>query len=46
MQIKIIIRYHFTLGSVRSSIIKNSTEDKFWRACGKKGALLQLLVGM
>ena len=38
VQISITMRYHFTL--VRMSIIKKSTNNKFWRGCGEKGTLL------
>ena len=38
MQIKTTMRYHLT--PVRMAIIKKSTNDKCWRACGKKGMLL------
>ena len=38
MQIKTTMRYHFT--PVRMSTIKKSTNNKFWRGCGEKGALL------
>ena len=37
-QIKTIMRYQFTL--VRKAIIKKSTNNKCWRECGEKGALL------
>ena len=39
MQIKTAMRYHLTWG--RMAIIKKSTNNKFWRGCGKKGASLQ-----
>ena len=38
MQIKITVRYHLTL--VRIAIIKNSTNNKWWRGCGEKETLL------
>ena len=38
MQIKTIIRYHFT--RVRMAIIKKSTNNKCWRVCGEKGTLV------
>ena len=38
MQIKTTVSYHFT--PVRMAIIKKSTNNKFWRGCGEKGALL------
>ena len=34
MQFKITVRYHLT--PVRVAIIKNSTNNKFWRGCRKK----------
>ena len=37
-------RYYLTL--IRMAIIKKSTNNKCWRGCGEKGALLRLLVGM
>ena len=37
MQIKTIMRYHFT--STRMTIIKNPTNNKWWRGCGEKGTL-------
>ena len=44
MQIKSTMRYPLTL--VRMAIIKKSTNNKSWRGCGEKGALLTLLVGI
>ena len=38
MQIK-TMRYHLT--SVRMGIIRKSTNNKCWRECGEKGALLR-----
>ena len=38
MYIKTIMRYHVT--PVRMTIIKKSTKNKSWRACGVKGTLL------
>ena len=38
MQIKTTMGYYFT--PVRMAIIKKSTDNKFWRGCGEKGALL------
>ena len=38
MQIKTTARYHFTL--VRMAIIEKSTNNKCWRGCGERGALL------
>ena len=38
MQIKTTVRYHIT--PVRMTIIKKSTNNKFWRGCGEKGTLL------
>ena len=38
MQIKAIIRYHLIPGKMAT--IKKSTNNKCWRGCGEKGALL------
>ena len=37
-QIKTTMRYHFT--SVRMAIIRKYEDNKCWRGCGEKGALL------
>ena len=38
IKINTTMRYHLT--SVRTAIIKNSTNSKCWRRCGEKGTLL------
>ena len=38
MQFKTTMRYHFTL--VRMTLIKKSTNNKYWKGCGEKGMLL------
>ena len=38
MQVKITVRYHLT--PVRMAAIKTSRNNKGWRGCGQKGALL------
>ena len=38
MQIKTTVSYHLT--PIRMTIIKKSTNNKFWRGCGEKGTLL------
>ena len=44
MQIKSTMKYH--LISVRMTTIKNSTNNKYWRGCGKKRNPLALLVAL
>ena len=44
LHIKPTMSYYLTL--VRMAILKNSTNSKCWRGCGKKGKCLPLLVGM
>ena len=37
MQIKTTMKYHLTL--VRMTVMKKSTNSKYWRECGEKGSL-------
>ena len=37
-QIKTVLRHHLT--PVKTAIIKKSADNKCWRGCGEKGALL------
>ena len=39
MQMKIMMKYHLT--PVRGLSSKKSTNNKYWRECGKKGTLLR-----
>jgi hypothetical protein len=38
MKIKATLRYH--LIPVRIAIIKNTTNNRYWRGCGEKGILI------
>jgi hypothetical protein len=38
MQIKTTLRFHLT--PVRVAIIKNATNNRYWRGCQGKGALI------
>jgi hypothetical protein len=40
MQIQTTLRFHLTL--VRIAIIKNTTNNRYWRGCGEKGTLIHL----
>ena len=40
MQSKTTVSYHLT--PVRMAIVKNSTNNKCWQGCGKKGILVHI----
>jgi hypothetical protein len=39
IQIKTTLRFHLT--PVRIAIIQNTTNNRYWSGCGKKGTLIQ-----